>query len=459
MLVPFDELHEEDYPDFLTCSGIRFPLHYVFEPGEENDGVTMNVKQEFLNLLNPFLPEYLVPGYLEEKVGFLLRSLSKTLRKKYMPLEEVQQTFMEEYRDGGIFTGRSLAESLSDFLEQYRGEAPGPEVFEQVDLPEYLTMKLAIADERGRVKIHRSFPEESLKDSRLSHALPTVRKFHAVAPDSWPGDEDLPLALPLSEKNPVRAFPALADLGESVGRELFLEESEARAHHAKALLKLWRLRLPQILKPVKNSFKPGHTMELEFFLHYPDWRDDILDNAASEALGGDLWSLRNRAEFERRTEDSRDTVADCARKWFDALERIHPLLTEVRKAIGRLHPDSETRLDAEAELSLFFRPGFLRTGDLFLRTERYLKALLIRLRRAFDAPEKDRSKGVSLERFVRKFRMAMEMMKGVENSPGLLAYLLLLEEARIAVYAPEIKPLVKCSEAVLEREWETLRLS
>ncbi|MPN59335.1 hypothetical protein SDC9_207056 [bioreactor metagenome] len=50
-------------------------------------------------------------------------------------------------------------------------------------------------------------------------------------------------------------------------------------------------------------------------------------------------------------------------------------------------------------------------------------------------------------------------MKGVENSPGLLAFLLLLEEARIAAYAPEMKPLVKCSEAVLEREWETLRLS
>ncbi len=458
-MIPFDELPEEDYPDFLTCSGVRFPLHYVFDPGEKNDGITMEVKQEFLNLLNPYFPEYLVSGYLEEKVGFLLRSLPKNLRKKYMPLEEVQQAFLEEYREGAIFTGRSLAASLSDFLEKRRGEAPGPETFEPIELPEYLTMKLAVVDERGHVRIHRSFPEESRKDSRLSHALPTVKKFHAAAPDSWPGDEDLPETLPLSAKNPIRAFPALADLGETIGRELFLEESEARKNHAKAVLKLWRLRLPQILKPLKNMFKPGPAMELEFFLRYPDWRDDILDNAAAEALGGDLWAIRSRGEFERRTEDSRDTVADCARKWFDTLEKIYPLLLEVRKGISRLRAGSETRLDAEAELSLFFRPGFLRTGDLFLRTERYLKALSIRLRRAFDAPEKDRSKGIPLERFVRKFRMAAEMMKGVENSPGLLAFLLLLEEARISVYTPEMKPLVKCSEAVLEREWEVLRLT
>ena len=459
VLVPFEELHEEDYPDFITCSGIRFPLHYVFDPGEKNDGVTMEIKHELLNLLNPYLPEYMVSGYLEEKIGFLLRSLPKNLRKKFMPLEEVQQGFMEEYRDGAIFTGQSLAASLSDYLEKSRGEAPDPEVFEDIELPEYLTMKLAVTDEHGHTRIHRSFPEESLKDSRLSHALPTVKQFHVSAHDSWPGDEELPLTLPLSAKNPIRAFPALVDEGDAIGRELFLDENEARASHAKALLKLWRLRLPQILKPIKNMLKPNHSMELEFFLHYREWQEDVIDNAAAEALGGNLWEIRSMEEFELRLEDSRNRVAANAQKWFAALEKIHPLFLEVKKLNERLRADSETRLDAEQELTLLFRPGFFRTGELFLRTERYMKALSIRLRRAFDAPEKDRSKGVALEKFIRKFRMAAEMMKGVENSPGLLAYLLLLEEARISVYAPEMKPLAKCSEAVLEREWESIHLS
>ena len=80
------------------------------------------------------------------------------------------------------------------------------------------------------------------------------------------------------------------------------------------------------------------------------------------------------------------------------------------------------------------------------------------MRRAFDSPEKDRTKGLVLESFIRKFRIAEEAVKGVEHSPGLLDFLLLLEEARIAVYAPEIRPLVKCSEKILAQAWQDLKL-
>ena len=65
---------------------MRFPLKYVFDPGEENDGITLEIKQDMLNLLDPNLPDYLVPGYLSDKVGFLLRSMNKSLRKQFMPL-------------------------------------------------------------------------------------------------------------------------------------------------------------------------------------------------------------------------------------------------------------------------------------------------------------------------------------------------------------------------------------
>ena len=34
----------------------------------------------------------------------------------------------------------------------------------------------------------------------------------------------------------------------------------------------------------------------------------------------------------------------------------------------------------------------------------------------------------------------------------------MLEEHRIAVYAPEIRPLVKCSEKIIEQAWRDLKL-
>ena len=458
MLIDPEELHEADYPDFLTASGLRFPLRYEFDPGEEHDGVTLRIGQEMLNLLDPCLMDYLVPGYLAEKVGFLLRSMNKTLRKRFMPLDEVQEAFMERYRAGEIFTGQDLADSLCGFLREFRGDAPEPDLFREMELPEYLTMKLAVKDEHGHIRIYREFPGGLANRSRLSHALPAVRDFHCAADDRWPGNDPLPPVMEFSEKNPVPAYPALTLEGERIARELFLDDTEAKQSHDRALIRLWKLSLPQILKPLRNSLKPSPRMDLEFFLHYPDWKDDVIDLAIRAAMGGDLWPVRSAEDFAARLESSRDEVASEVMSRFELLRSMEPSLGSVRTLLDRLRDGSPAGLDCEAELNFYFRPGFFRTPAVFERTPRYLKALEIRLRRAVDSPEKDRRKGEWLESYIRKFRIADEAVKGVENSPGLLEFLLLLEETRISVYAPELRTLVRCSEKILAQAWQDLKL-
>ena len=458
VLIPFEELHEDDYPDFLTASGMRFPLRYVFDPGEENDGITLHIKQEMLNLLDPCLMEYLVPGYLAEKVGFLLRSMNKSLRKQFMPLDEVTDAFMEQFRAGEIFTGQDLADSLCGFLRDFRGSAPDPDLFREMELPEYLVMKLAVEDASGHVRIHREFPGGEISHSKLSHALPSVRKFHCSSVAGWPGNDPLPVTMEFSAKNPVPAYPALTLEGDRIARELFLDEDEAREAHDKALIHLWKQALPQILKPLRNSLRPNSQMNLEFFLHYPDWKEDVIDLAVRSAMGGDLWEIRSAEEFAERLEESRDSVAQEVQERFEQLQELDRPLREVQRLREQLREGCPADPDSEAELNLYFRPGFFRTPELFERTAHYLKALAVRLRRAADSPEKDRLKGEWLESYIRKYRIAEEAVHGVENSPGLLDFLLLLEETRIAVYAPEIRPLVKCSEKILAQAWQDLRL-
>ena len=63
----------EDYPDFLTSSGVRFRLIYRFDPGEPGDGLHLLVPEDDMNLLERNLPDYLVPGMLSEKAELLLK--------------------------------------------------------------------------------------------------------------------------------------------------------------------------------------------------------------------------------------------------------------------------------------------------------------------------------------------------------------------------------------------------
>ena len=460
MLIPYEELREADFPDFIECAGQRFPLQYKFDPGEEEDGVFLEVPEEDLNLLDPYLMEYSVPGYLVWKAGFLLRSLSKSLRRNYMPLDDTAEMFMDDFRAGKIFTGRPFSETFASWLNDHFEETISPEVFDAIELPEYLRMKLVVLDAKGKVlHVHREMPGNLAKDSRVGRNVQAAAQWNLTNFHDWPGTEVMPLSVRLSKETELAAYVALVDEGETLGRALFLRKSEAEYEHARAILKLWRMRLPQILKPLRAMMNIPHAMELSFFLKYRDWKEDTLDNAVRKALGGDLWEIRSEEMFNLRLEESRDQTAAVISDFMEELNGVFRAYSEVMTLLRKLNEESETHEDIEEELRVLFRPGFLKTPEIFERSARYLKALNIRIQRAIASPQKDRTKGESIAPYIRKFRMGLEMVESFERSDDLRAYCLLLEEARIAAYAPEMRPLVKCGEAVLKERWEALRFS
>ena len=66
----------------------EFPLEYRFEPGGEQDGVTLIVPLEAVGRLDPRRLEWLVPGLVEPKVVALIRSLPKPIRRNLVPVPE-----------------------------------------------------------------------------------------------------------------------------------------------------------------------------------------------------------------------------------------------------------------------------------------------------------------------------------------------------------------------------------
>ncbi|MBO5724757.1 MAG: DUF3418 domain-containing protein, partial [Lentisphaeria bacterium] len=285
-------------------------------------------------------------------------------------------------------------------------------------------------------------------------------KFHTVSAGGFPGDEPMPEETPFSGNNPVMAYPALTLEVSSgtVSRELFLDPVQAQFHHRESLLHLWKQALPQMVKTIRNALKVSSGMNLEFFLEYPDWKEDVTDLAIERALGPDLWKIRSAQEFERKTEDSRDTVLEEALSFLNLLEQLFTPLREVQTLVKRFREDSLIREDVEMELENYFRSGFFKTPALLEQTPRYLKGLVLRLRRAADSPGKDLSKGEYLQSFIRKARLAQEAVGGLENSRGLQEFLLLLQECRLSVYAPEIRPLTRCSEKILAQAWQEMKL-
>lgn len=456
----YAELDENDYPLFLSFAGQRFPLSYTYAPGEKNDGVTLTVPADALNLLNPYVLEYLVPGYLPQKIEAMLRALPKRIRVELMPLQKAVEAFMELWHEDGIFTEQPIADAVSEFIFSMYGVEIPAGAFDALDLPEYLQMKLAIRNEQGRVReIVREFPEVHRMDSALSTSIPAVRKWELSGSHCWPGiDQELPRSIIVSKEAGTSGFPAVVAEEESVGRKVFLKEDEARLMHERGLLRLYRMEVPQIIKPLRSMLKIPHEMELSFFMEDRNWQNDIIDSAIRDSFPCGCWEIRSAGAFAQAVEVSRDCVAEILSRKLEQLRQVFRLYQETEKLADRLPENAEAYDAIRERFELLFRRGFLRCRRAFERYDRYLKALKIRAERALSAPSRDTQKGADLIPYASKLRLALETAPDLEKNESLYEFYLLYEEANINRFAPELGTLEKCGPEALKKCWDAVRL-
>lgn len=456
----YASIDRNDYPAYLVFTGQKFPLTYCCAPGEEFDGVTLTVPEDALNLLNPHIMDYLIPGYLGEKIELLLRALPKRIRVELTPVRDVADSFMKRYREGGIFTEQPLAEALAEFLREERGVETDPGLFASAELPEHLQMKLAIRGANGKIReIRRSFPEIRSMDSALSSSLPAVRKWASNHALDWPCDgEELPESILVSKEAGTTGYPALVAEENSVGRKVYLKQEEARAMHERGILKLVRLRLPQFVKTLRNMAKIPHDMELSFFLNDRSWKDDLVDSALLAAFPCDSWKIRSGTAFDQALETLRDGAAGHLEMGRNRLNRIFQLYREAEEFADRLQEDSDAAIAIRERFDLLFRRGFLRCRTAFSRYERYLKALKIRAERAAAAPAKDAQKGADLLPFASRLKLALDITPDLDRNESLRDFYLLYEEANINRFAPELQTLEKCGPEILKKRWEDVRI-
>ncbi|HDK43796.1 MAG TPA: DUF3418 domain-containing protein, partial [Desulfobacteraceae bacterium] len=90
-------------------------------------------------------------------------------------------------------------------------------------------------------------------------------------------------------------------------------------------------------------------------------------------------------------------------------------------------------------------------------TERYLKALAIRMERAEQAPAKDAAKSARLEAAVNRLQNLPDTDGRSAPCIRLLAeYRLMVDEFRVSIFAPELGVAIPVSEKRLQKKWQEL---
>jgi len=129
---------------------------------------------------------------------------------------------------------------------------------------------------------------------------------------------------------------------------------------------------------------------------------------------------------------------------------------ELVSALSELKADFDTLHDLEMQLEFLFRPGFLRTLDVFGRYPRYLKAMQVRIQRIRNNAQADGRKMAEVESFQNQLSEKLLESESIAEAYGLIEFAMLLEEFRVNRFAPEIKTPVKVSAQRLEEAWDKL---
>jgi len=390
-------VEDRDWPQTWRQGDLELELSYRFEPGAEDDGVTVHVPLRVLGELRADRFEWLVPGLRLELVTALLRSLPKELRKRLVPAPDVAAQVLAGLEP----RRRPLLEDVARNVEALRGVAIPPQAWDLSKLPPHLRVTFRVEDPDGE-------PMASGRDlDRVRAAVrPRLRAELATAAaslersglTSWTLDR-LPREVTLpGTGEAVRAYPALVDEGATAGVRVLDSPAAQRAAMHAGTRRLLLLAVPSPARSVQDRLSNAAKLTLSAAPHgsvaavLEDATAATVDALIAEA-GGPAWDA---AGWQRL----RDHVAgELAERTGRVVAQVVAILDAAREVERRLEPLTAAplapaRADVQDQLIRLVRPGFVsatgaaRLGDL----ERYLKAAVQRLERLPNAVAVDRDR-------------------------------------------------------------------
>jgi ATP-dependent helicase HrpA len=441
-----------DYPDSLTFHEEEFQLIYTFEPGDELDGMAIVCPTDKLAFLPDWAPDWLVPGWLAEKVARLLRTLPKNVRTTILPIDRTVQAFMqsEDSRDQSLLTALSL------HLQQEFKLPIDASDFDESILPAFLQMKVIETENNEIVHVHTSISEHHRQSVHRTGAEAAFAKWALPPQRTWPGDT-LPEFITAQDSKQTRGYPALTAEASGVGRQVFLSQIDSTHSHRDGLVKLFRLQQPDQVKYIEKRPPIPPMLQMTLSTIDSDFLDDFFDAAIYDALTQDgRLEIRNADDFSSRASEARSMLYETAEEQTEILSDLMEQREKIILALSELKCDFDAQHDLEMQLEFLFRPGFLQTQDIFSRYPRYLKAMQVRIQRIRNNAQTDLRKLAEVEPFQNRLNDQLLECEAIGSAHGLIEFAMLLEEFRVNRFAPEIKTPVKVSAQRLEEAWSNL---
>jgi ATP-dependent helicase HrpA len=472
------------FPDSVEVAGRPFRAVYKFAPGEDDDGVTLTVPPALLSAIPPGRLEWGVDGQYRDKIAALIKGLPKRYRKLLVPVGEKAETVAREMPRAPEEV--PLFKAVADFVKRRFGVDVPAREWAVADVPKHLRLRVAVVDPAtGRV-IDAGRDVELLR-KKLGAADEAPSKVESPAWQearrTWEKSGltdwtfgDLPEKIAVGTS--LTAYPAL-EMGDVIpvshlSTRLFPRRAEALASHAQGVRWLLMRKFAKELAFVRRYHKIPAEMDKAALCF---GGREAVERAIEEALAREVFerNIRTEAEYRAYETEVGRTLFDKGHALTQTVLKVVELNAKLRAELAKGSGGAGARSLSLYELSRLkekVRPEYLDavTADLdrlvpkcflekypiarLVRIPRYLEGLLIRLERARIAPDKDKTKAVQIEPYA--FELArLEAPRAPipeEKRAAIDELRWMIEEFKLALFAPEIKTAFPISAVRLARK-------
>lgn len=447
--VDFDR---DAFPDFLEVDGEQVPLSYAYRPGQDRDGVTLQLPYKMVHFVQPEVLDWLVPGLLEEKITHLLRGLPKSIRKRFVPVPDKAREIAAVLQP----THSAFLDSLSAHILSHYGIEISQNDWNVRDLPDHLQMRVEVRDEKEKAIV-------AARDLRVLREQLDARE-EDVQSDAWMRAQkqvsrrdvtgqtigELPERVEVMQAGgmPVFGYVGLKREGDRVDVCLFKRADEAERETRAGWMRLCEREMRDEMRALKRSL--GDLAQFEGGREA--LREGAYANLMAHLFTREAAFPITRQRFDSRVQQARLYLQHLAPQLIQAMASLFETHREIRLLRGG-YPEME------ADVARLMPTDFLRQTpyDQVLHLSRFLKAIVIRAERAMLDPMKDRQKAEQVQPFQDAVDELMDSELTGEKRDAVQALRWMVEEFRVSVFAQELGTAQKVSPKRLYDKLEQVR--
>ena len=388
--VATDEITDEAFPDELSIGSSRLPLEYKFEPGSDQDGISLRIHEAALSQISDERLGWLVPGLLQKKLVSMIKALPKRIRRNLIPAADVAAKIANELESA--YGTAPFMQSVCDAMTRHADMPVTQHDFQAEKLDNHLQFLIQVVDDAGEtVATGRSVEplRQKLGSPESGEADTTVNP----SDESWSCDsmttfqiDSLPREV-VRDRGGVRVaqYPGLLDLGEAVATRLFADETAAESATRLGLMRLYAIAEH---KELRSQVRWLPTLEqakikLTGVISAAEFESSLIDLLARIAFVEKQPLVRTKDEFESRRKERAARIAKATQEVATWLTTLADGYFDTRRQLESANKNNHGVAigDIRAQLKWLMAAGFLSfTPWQWLKHyPRYLKAIAYRL--------------------------------------------------------------------------------